>query len=373
MNALDQNSNDRFMATALRLAKRGLGNVWPNPAVGCLIVRYRGGQPVIASRGWTQPGGRPHAETAALAQLQSRLGADAARGAVVYVSLEPCSHHGRTPPCADALIDAGVGRVFVACEDPDPRVRGRGVARLRSAGIEVVTGLLRESAEAVNAGFISRVCLGRPLVTWKTATSLDGRIATASGHSQWITGDAARAQTQLDRASYDAILVGVGTAVQDNPRLTSRLPGMSARSPLRIVLDSRLRTPMTGPLVTDAPNTPTWIVTRDDNGGARVAAFRDLGVEIIELPAGEDQRLDIGCVLRELGNRGITRLLVEGRLRCRRFVHRCTSRRPNSLVSGAEADWLPWACSDNAVRVARPVEGTTFRAYRNTKTRRRLA
>jgi diaminohydroxyphosphoribosylaminopyrimidine deaminase/5-amino-6-(5-phosphoribosylamino)uracil reductase len=317
MNAPDESAPARdvstdFMDTALRLAQRGLGNTWPNPAVGCVIVRYRDGTPVVLARGWTQPGGRPHAEAVALDELYRRHGRNAARGAVVYVSLEPCSHHGRTPPCADALIDAGVGRVVIACEDPDPRVAGRGIARLRAAGIEVVTDVRRAAAEDVNAGFFCCVDTGRPLVAWKTATSLDGRIATAAGHSQWITGEAARAHAHLERARHDAILVGVGTAAHDDPLLTCRLPGMSARSPVRIVLDSHLQLPLTARLVAEAGDVATWLIARDDNEPVRVRAFRDLGVEVLEVPADASRRLDIGVALRELGSRGLTRLLVEG-------------------------------------------------------------
>jgi diaminohydroxyphosphoribosylaminopyrimidine deaminase/5-amino-6-(5-phosphoribosylamino)uracil reductase len=304
--------DDHFMAAALRLAQRGLGNVWPNPAVGCIIVDMRGDRPVVLGRGWTQPGGRPHAETVALDALFRRRGKDAARGATVFVSLEPCSHQGRTPPCADALISAGVARVVLACEDPDPRVSGRGVARLREAGIDVLAGVCQAAAEALNAGFFRRVSSGEPLVTWKTATSLDGRIATVSGHSQWITSEMARAHAHLERARHDAILIGLGTAISDDPQLTCRLPGLGARSPVRVVLDSRLRLPLTARLVSEAGSPPTWLVTRDDNDPVRLQALRDLGVDVIEVPPDTDQRLDLHAALRALGDRGITRLLVEG-------------------------------------------------------------
>lgn len=300
-----------FMEAALRLAQRGLGAVWPNPAVGCVIVRFQGGVPVVLARGWTQSGGRPHAEAVALEDLYRRHGRGAAKGADVYVSLEPCSHHGRTPPCVDALIEAGVGRVIVACVDPDPRVSGRGIERLRAAGIEVVLGTCREAAEHVNAGFFHRVAHGRPLVTLKTATSLDGRIATASGDSQWITGDTARAHVHLERARHDAVMVGVATAIHDDPRLTCRLPGLAGRSPVRVVLDTHLRLPLTARLVAEAPEAPTWLVTRPDNDRQRVRAYQHLGVQILEV-APHANRLDIADVLRELADRGITRLLVEG-------------------------------------------------------------
>lgn len=341
MKEIDGDASNSFMDTALRLAQRGLGNVWPNPAVGCVIVGERDGQPIVLARGWTQPGGRPHAEAVALDDLFRRHGRDAARDATVFVSLEPCSHHGRTPPCADALVAAGVARVVIACCDPDDRVSGRGVARLREAGIAVEVGIRDTVARELNAGFFCRVEKGRPLVTWKTATSLDGRIATASGHSQWITGEAARAHAHLERARYDAVLVGVGTAITDDPRLTARLPGLGNRSPVRIVLDSHLRLPLTARLVMEAAEVPTWLIARDDNDQLRIRALRDLGVLVLEVPAGTDRRLDLGLALRALGDRGICRLLVEGGARAAasfiagNFVDRIYWYRAPSLVGGA--------------------------------------
>ncbi|HEX5079092.1 MAG TPA: bifunctional diaminohydroxyphosphoribosylaminopyrimidine deaminase/5-amino-6-(5-phosphoribosylamino)uracil reductase RibD, partial [Geminicoccaceae bacterium] len=228
-----QGKRDRhFMAVALRLAARGLGSVWPNPAVGCVLVH---GERIVG-RGWTQPGGRPHGEVEAL----RRAGA-AALGATAYVSLEPCAHYGRTPPCTMALLQAGVRRVVAATLDPDPRVDGRGIEQLRQAGVEVALGVGRAAAEALNAGFILRVRAGRPLVTLKLATSLDGRIATRRGDSRWITGEPARARAHLLRARHDAIMIGSGTALADDPSLTCRLPGLEERSPARVVLDRRLR------------------------------------------------------------------------------------------------------------------------------------
>src|SRR5918994_6733853 len=223
------------MAAALALSRRGLVNTWPNPAVGCVIVR----EGRVVGRGWTQPGGRPHAETEALARA-----GDQARGATAYVTLEPCSHWGRTPPCCDALIAAGVARVVVATGDPDPRVDGRGMRRLREAGIAVDQGLLEAEARAVIAGFVRRITRGLPLVTLKLATTLDGRIATASGESRWITGAAARRAAHALRARHDAVLVGSGTVLADDPDLTCRLPGMERGVPIaRVVADARLRTP----------------------------------------------------------------------------------------------------------------------------------
>ena len=218
------------MAHALALGQRGLGRTWPNPAVGCVIVH--GGR--VVGRGWTQPGGRPHAEVRALAQAGS-----AARGATAYVTLEPCAHHGHTGPCAEALIAAGVARVVTALQDPDPRVSGRGHAMLRAAGVAVTEGVLEPEARAVNAGFLKRVCHGLPLVTLKLATTLDGRIATASGESRWITGPEARRAVHALRLVHDAVLVGAGTARADDPDLTVRDLG-ATHQPVRIVIDSRL-------------------------------------------------------------------------------------------------------------------------------------
>jgi diaminohydroxyphosphoribosylaminopyrimidine deaminase/5-amino-6-(5-phosphoribosylamino)uracil reductase len=295
-----------WMRAALALARRGLGNVWPNPAVGCVLVR----DGVAVGRGWTQPGGRPHAETEALA----RAGA-AARGATAYVSLEPCCHWGRTPPCTDALIAAGIARAVVAVRDPDPRVNGEGVARLRAAGIEVAEGVGEAEAAEVNAGFAARIRAGRPLVTLKLATTLDGRIATAAGESRWITGDRARRAAHLLRAGHDAVLVGAGTAVTDDPALTVRLPGVvpAARpGPVRVVADGRLRLALTSVLVATARQAPTWILTLPGNDRSRIGAFADAGCTVIEVRADATGQPDLAEGLRALGGRGITRLLVEG-------------------------------------------------------------
>jgi len=291
------------MRAALALARRGLGQAWPNPAVGCVIV----GDGRVVGRGWTQKGGRPHAETEALA----RAGA-AAKGATAYVSLEPCSHHGRTPPCADALVAAGIARVVAAVEDPDPRVSGGGIARLRAAGVAVETGLCADEAAELNAGFFCRVKQGRPLVTLKLATSLDGRIATPSGASRWITGPAARERAHLQRATHDAVLVGTGTALADDPQLTCRLPGLEDRSPLRIVLDRNLRLPATLRLLAEAKEVPSWVVTLPSADPARQTALVDQGVKIIAAEPNEVAGIDLAALLRRLGDEGLTRLLVEG-------------------------------------------------------------
>src|SRR5579864_840444 len=260
------------MRAALALARRGLGTVWPNPAVGCVILK----DGRVVGRGWTQKGGRPHAETEALARAS-----EAAKGATAYVSLEPCSHHGRTPPCAEALVAAGVARVVAAVEDPDPRVSGSGIARLKAAMIAVETGVCAADAEEVNAGFFCRVEHRRPLVTLKLATSLDGRIATASGESRWITGLAARERAHLLRATHDAVLVGTGTALADDPQLTCRLPGLENRSPVRIVIDRHLRLPVTLHLLAEADQVRTWVATLASADPARQGALTKVGIKIV--------------------------------------------------------------------------------------------
>ena len=291
------------MRAALTLACRGVGRVAPNPAVGCVLVK----DGRVVGRGWTQPGGRPHAETEAL----GRAG-DQARGATAYVSLEPCSHHGETPPCVEALIAAGIARCVVALGDPDERVAGRGLARLREAGIDVAEGLLADAAEEVNAGFLMRTREGRPLVTLKLATTLDGRIATKAGESRWITGEVARAHVHLLRAGHDAVMVGGGTALADDPRLDVRLPGLEDRAPLRIVLDGGLRLPATHDLVARAGSQPTLVFTRSGHPRSARQTLEKAGVELVEVETDEDGVLSASAVLQALGRRGLTRLLVEG-------------------------------------------------------------
>ncbi len=292
-----------FMRQALSLARRGLGDVWPNPSVGCVIVTNG----VVVGRGNTRQGGRPHAETEALAQAGSR-----AAGATAYVTLEPCSHHGKTPPCADALVAAGVTRVVAAIQDPDPRVAGSGLERLRAAGIAVAEGLLHDQAAAIVAGFVMRVEAGRPLLAAKLASTMDGRIATHGGQSKWITGEAARARVQLLRAEHDAIMVGSTTAVVDDPDLTCRLPGFAGRPRVRIVVDGRLRLPLTARLVRSARVAPTWLFTRHDADRLRRRAYEDAGVEVIPVGSGGAGVIDLVEVGRELGRRGLTSVLVEG-------------------------------------------------------------
>ena len=277
--------DEAFMAAALRLARRGLGRVWPNPAVGCVLVR---GDRVVG-RGWTQDGGRPHAETMALSAA-----GPAASGATAYISLEPCSHFGKTPPCSEALIAAGIVRVVTATEDPDPRVQGRGHERLREAGIAVTEGVCRLVADDLNAGFFHRVRHGRPMVTLKLAMSLDGRIATHNGQSQWITGAQSRARSHLLRAEHDAAMIG------------------AEGYPLRIVADGRLTLPLTHELVRTAREVPTWLLTRADADRTRRRAFEQVGVEVLTLKGTEAAPLDLGKALKLLAERGLTRVLVEG-------------------------------------------------------------
>lgn len=290
------------MRLALTLAERGLGRTWPNPSVGCVIVK----DGAIIGRGMTAPGGRPHAETEALA-----MAGEAARGATAYVTLEPCCHHGQTPPCCEALIAAGVARVVVACQDHDPRVSGGGIETLRGAGIAVETGVLEAEASALNAGFFTRVHHNRPWVSLKVAATLDGRTALGNGQSQWITGDAARRYGHLLRARYDAILVGSGTVRADDPSLTCRLMGLEDRSPVRIVLDANLALSPEVSVMRTAPVTPTWIFCSHAAADGAERYTRP-GCEVMAVATHADGRLVIPEMLERLAEKGITRLLVEG-------------------------------------------------------------
>lgn len=297
----------RFMKMALVLAGRGLGRVAPNPAVGCVIVREEREGPRVVGRGFTQSGGRPHAETEAL-----KHAGDLARGATAYVSLEPCSHHGKTGPCAQALIEAGVTRVVGAIADPNPDVAGRGFARLQAAGIDVTENVCAADAQFLNQGFFLTMSERRPLVTLKIASSLDGRTATHEGKSKWITGEASRARGHLLRATHDAIMVGSATAIVDDPELTCRLPGLGDRSPIRIVADGRLRLPLTLKLVREAQKHPLWILTLPGGNGARRKAFEDCGAVLIDVGPGDDGLMDMRAALEQIAARGVTRILVEG-------------------------------------------------------------
>ena len=288
------------MRSALLLAERGLGRVAPNPAVGCVITDADGH---VVGRGWTQPGGRPHAETEAL-----RMAGEKAVGGTAYVTLEPCSHQGKTPPCADALIEAGIKRCVVALEDPFPQVNGQGIQQLKDAGIAVEVGLLSEEAEEVNLGFLTAVRGNRPMVTLKIASSLDGKIATKSGDSKWITGELARAHGHRLRATHDAILVGIGTVLADDPELTCRLPGLEDRSPVRVVLDRRLRLPLESKLVQSATNGPGMRVIFEIDEGEQSRVLEERGVRLATTPPGAELR----WVLGGLAGFGATRVLVEG-------------------------------------------------------------
>ncbi|NNU81514.1 bifunctional diaminohydroxyphosphoribosylaminopyrimidine deaminase/5-amino-6-(5-phosphoribosylamino)uracil reductase RibD [Halovulum dunhuangense] len=291
------------MARALALAARALGNSWPNPAVGCVIVR----DGAVVGEGWTAPGGRPHAETQALDAAGAK-----ASGATAYVSLEPCAHHGLTPPCADAMERAGIARCVIATGDPDPRVAGRGIARLRDAGIAVEVGLMADEASALNEGFFTRIARGRPWLTLKLASSLDGRIALGSGVSRWITGPEARGFVHGLRARHDAVMIGAGTARADDPTLDVREGHQTPRQPVRIVADSTLSLPLTGRLAATARHQPLWLLHGPGVARDRAQVFGDIGVELLGVPTGEGGVLDLVAAMGALGARGLTRVLCEG-------------------------------------------------------------
>ena len=296
------NADDaRFMQLAFALGRRGLGWTWPNPAVGAVIVK----DGVIIGRGWTQPRGRPHAETEALARA-----GDAAHGATLYVTLEPCSHQGKTPPCADAIIAAGIARVISALVDPNPEVAGAGHWRLAEAGVVVEVGIGAEEARRAHAGHIRRVQDGRPHVTLKLAVSADEKVALAGRKPLSITGAAATARVHLMRSMNDAVLTGIGTVVSDDPLLTCRLPGMDERSPVRVVLDTMLRLPLAGQLAQTARHTPLWLMAGEGASREREQALAAAGIDVLRVP-GTGDRLDLGAVLKLLAQRGITRLMVE--------------------------------------------------------------
>ena len=289
------------MALALSLGRRGQGRVWPNPAVGCVVVA----QGRIVGRGWTQPSGRPHGETEALLQAGA-----AARGATAYVTLEPCSHHGQTPPCAKALIDAGIARVVVATTDSDARVNGQGIQMLQDAGIEVTIGVGEDDARRDHAGFFRRVELGRPLLTLKLASSFDGRIATGTGESQWITAPQARRVVHAMRSRHDAVLIGGGTARADDPSLTVRDLGVD-HQPARVVVSRRLDVPLMGQLARTAAEVPVILCHGKDADPMLVQTWRDLGATLLPCAARGGQ-LDPADILQQLGAYGLTRVFCEG-------------------------------------------------------------
>jgi len=316
-------ADQRFMQLALSLGRRGLGRTWPNPAVGAVVVK----DGVIVGRGWTQPGGRPHAEPVAL-----KVAGDAARGATLYVTLEPCSHFGRSPPCVDAVIASGIARVVSAIEDPNPEVGGKGHAKLRAAGITVDVGLGAEQAARDHAGHFRRIRDRRPHVILKLAVSADDKIAAAGRKPVAITGEAAKTRAHLLRAQCDAILVGIGTVLADDPMLTCRLPGMEARSPVRVVLDRALRIPGGSRLVHSARETPLWVMASELAEAPAAMMLGAAGAEVMRVadiakPVG----LDIKAVLHALFEKGITRLMVEG-----------GARAASSFVAAGLADeiWL---------------------------------
>lgn len=289
------------MALALSLGRRGQGLCWPNPAVGCVVVQ---GDRIVG-RGWTQPGGRPHAETMALAQAGKQ-----AKGATAYVTLEPCSHHGETPPCSQALIDAGIDRVVAAIEDSDPRVSGQGFEKLRMSGIAVKTGVLAEQAAQDHAGFFLKTEQGRPLVTLKLASSFDGRIATSSGHSQWITGPEARRAVHAMRARHDAVMVGAGTARADDPSLTVRDLGIK-QQPVRVVISRHLDLPLLSQLARTAKDVPLWLCHGPGADIERLKAWEGIGAKLLPC-AVRGTQVDAADILQQLRKAGLTRVFCEG-------------------------------------------------------------
>ena len=299
-----------MMRVALAMARRSLGAAWPNPAVGAVVWQPTAQGPRVIARAFTAAGGRPHAETEAL-----RLAGAAARGAVMSVTLEPCSHHGKTPPCAEALVQAGIARVVSALEDPDQRVAGRGHDILRQGGIDVVVGVEARAAFLSHIGHIRRVTENRPAVLLKLARTHDGYAAGDAGTRMQITGPIGSARVHIERAEADAIMVGIGTVLADDPLLTCRLTGMEERSPVRVVLDTHARLPVASKLVSTSRSVPVWVIVGEGADPARSAALVAAGAEVIEVPrrvAAEGARLDLRHALEALGRRGITRVMSEG-------------------------------------------------------------
>jgi diaminohydroxyphosphoribosylaminopyrimidine deaminase/5-amino-6-(5-phosphoribosylamino)uracil reductase len=292
---------EHFMSVALSLGRRGLGKTWPNPSVGCVIVR----DGIVVGRGLTGKGGRPHAETQALTQAGKR-----AKGSTVFVTLEPCSHQGQTGSCARALIEAGVNHVVVAIKDNDPRVNGSGVRMLRSAGIKVTTGVLSDEAKSDHNGFLLKNNQSRPKVTLKLATSLDGRIAARTGDSQWITNERSREIVQLQRSHHDAIMIGAGTARNDNPRLTVRNNALSA-NPVRIIISDKINLPIKSKLFTSMKSHPTWIIHGGDTDQKIKKAWTDEGAKLLKTENANGKIL-LKNALINLASEGITSVYCEG-------------------------------------------------------------
>ncbi|MBC93722.1 MAG: riboflavin biosynthesis protein RibD [Rhodospirillaceae bacterium] len=304
--------DSKYMKIALRLGQRGLGRTWPNPSVGCVIVRSDTDKKIIIGRGTTQSGGFPHAENQAINQAISVYGKDSLIGSTAYVSLEPCCHYGKTPPCVNLLIESGLRRVVIGCVDPDPRMSGMGIELLKKSGVEVVSGILEQESESLNAGFFNKVRSGRPLVTLKMATTVDGKIATKTGESKWITGALAREKVHIMRSQYDAIAIGINTVLQDNPKLTCRLPGLENRSPVRVVFDSSLKIDFNSDILKTASSYKTWIITSKNHDLSVINKFEEYGVEIISVALDGEGHIDLYLALAALAKRGITRLMVEG-------------------------------------------------------------
>ena len=300
---MDTNADVRHMRSALELAAGGAGWVSPNPLVGCIIVR----QGEVVGRGYHQRFGGPHAEVHALREAGNQ-----ARGAALYVTLEPCCHTGKTPPCVDAILESGVGRVIVGMQDPNPQVDGGGLSRLRNAGVDVTVGVCEAEARRLNEAFVKHINTGLPFVTSKSAITLDGKIATRSGSSRWITDEAARGIGHRLRHASDAIVVGIGTASQDDPQLTTRIPGQRVSNPLRVVVDSTLRLSPRARLADVAEDRRTLVATTEQAAVTKAQALRERGVEVMGLPAQSDGRVDLSTLCQALGERGITSVLVEG-------------------------------------------------------------
>lgn len=310
------NNHQSYMRKALALAERNLGCTAPNPSVGCVIVK----NDQIIAEGITKMGGRPHAETIALEKAGSN-----ARGADLYVTLEPCSHHGKTPPCAESIVKAGIKRVFIANIDPSEKVLGKGIKTLKDAGIRVETGIMEDQASKINEGFFSVCNRGRPFVTLKLATSLDGKIATSKKESKWITNDLARKYAHMLRAKSDAIVTGIGTVLQDDPDMTCRIAGLEGRSPVRIVLDSKLRIDKKSKILQNADKAPTWIITSEKcNGDIK-------GATIIKNKENNEGSIDLASMLKMLADKDITTVMVE-----------CGSRLATSFIKSGLVDRIIW-------------------------------
>ncbi len=326
-NPTFSNDDHAFMKMALGLARRGLGTTAPNPAVGCVLVQ----DGYVIGRGWTAEGGRPHAETIAIENAKK------ADGATAYVTLEPCAHHGKTPPCAEALATVGVARVVIATDDPDPRVSGGGIKILEEAGIKVDVGLCRPEADTINQGFFQRFDKQRPLVTVKIASSVDGKIAAKKDTQTWITGPEARMRGHLYRANHDAIMIGIGTALVDDPTLDCRVPGLEHRSPIRVLLDTDLRIPLDSKLLKTVDRFPLWIMTSSFDED-KYKAFEEKGARIFCLERDERNLIDLKMVMKTLVKQGITRILSEG-----------GSKLNASLIKASLVDRLLWFKSSDSI------------------------